>query len=1533
MKNKMLKRCLSFFLSMSMLVPLGGSIGSSLAYAAGSLKVYGLTCEYNQNPEVVDRETPLLAWKLSSTDRGVVQAKYRITASTSLEKLVSGNYDAWDSGEVQSDKTTAIKYLGKKDSGADYYWKVHVWDNKGNTAQSEPAKFGMGLLTSEDWDSASWISNTRSVNTQAEYTVSMKFNLKSNADGRPTAASIIFGAQDASNYYMWQITSADGATIKDYLMLKPHERKNGNWKTYPVIKIPTDIIPDAKKYDNWYTLKIEYNNGKTTTYIDNHKIDERTLESAFGNGRLGFRACNQSSTNEVALYDDITVQENGKTIYEENFSNSSLDSFDTILGTGAALVQSGYVKLEATSSEFIMLQKQNTNAFTLESDFKIENQSIGFVFSHSDNSNFKMWQINIEKMESSQKICLRPHVWINGGASAEDIDISSFIPWSEKNSKHHLKIVVRDNYIATYIDGKLVHSDTKYESKPLGNVGFRMTRTTGDNPIYEKAEIDNYEIFDQMGTELYFNDFSGTQSPFSDGTIVDGKLKLVGSAEGIMLKIDDSKYTFQYDFQLAQSATGVIFGGVDDQNFYMWQVKEGIGANANKMWLRPHIWKGGSPTNLADIDITATIPWDKRLDPHHMKIEVDNGTITTFIDDKQVDTRSELPFSQLGLLGIRASKGEDGRVEKAYYDNFVLTGSNSKNIFSEDFSNSSAFKFTDGQVVSGRLFVDKEVLFWQESEKTSLPYLRKEFAAQNKTITRAKVFSSALGVYEMYINGNRVGEDYLAPGWTDYDKRVAYQGYDVTNLLQSGKSNIFGVRLAPGWYNGRIGITSGASHYGNDVAFIAKMLIEYSDGTSEVVVTDSTWKYTTDTPLKSSDILDGEAYDARLQIGDSPTAWSTTAVDDESWSNTYIKPTTRNLIANVDPPVQVTDELAAKKIWKLGNGNFVVDFGQNFAGLVKMTVKGKVGDKVTIRHAEVLGTDGKSIDTVNLRTAKATDTYIIGSVNAETFMPSFTFHGFRFIEISGLTDLKLADVTGMAIGSNLERTNTFESSSPLVNQLYSNIVWGQKGNYLSIPTDCPQRDERRGWTGDAQVFVRTGSYNMDSMSFYTKFMTDMRDAQREDGAYPNVAPNEGFTEAGVPAWGIAGVVGVWTMYHQYGDTRIIEDNFKAMDAWIKYNVGASKNLLYSDTSYGDWLNINEETDKGLVATAFFAYSTQLVAEMAQVMADLTNDAAYKQAAEYHAKLFNDIKNAYAKKFITSDAKCGNDTQASYVLSLAFDLVPSGLEQKAADRLADNIIRKHNGHLTTGFVSVGRLAPMLTKYGYNDIAYKLLTNKTYPSWGYSIERGATTIWERWNSCKDDGTIDETLASMNSLNHYSLGSIGEWMFTDSLGIDWDEQTPGFKKFVLKPSPTLNSSINMTYAKGTYESVNGTIKSDWSYDSSNMLVYKASVPANTKATLYLPAKEGNIIFESGKSAETAQGVKYIGKQKDTVVYELSSGDYEFTQKSTVIPVTGVLLDKTKMTINNVKKTVQLKATIAPSNATNKNVTWSSSNKSVAT
>ena len=716
MKNTVLIKLVSVMLVLVFSL----SISTNMLYSndkKSKLRVYGLTCDYNINPEVVDSKAPLLSWKLESDGRGVVQTKYRIMDSTTLEKLQKGEYDAWDTGEVESDRTVAIEYRGERKAGKDYFWKVQVWDNKGNTAVSETAKFGIGLLEKGDWDGAQWITNLKSSEVKG-YTVSMKFNILSNSNGDASAASLIFGAQDSNNYYMYQITSWKTG---GELVLKPHEKRNGNWEVHSTVTIPSNVISKDKQFDNWHTLKLVYGNGEITTYINGSQIDKRKVKNEYSSGAIGFRGCVDTELNERALYDDIVVEENGRMVYQEKFSSSNLGSYDTITGSGQAEVKNGALNFSPASKEYIILQKTTSGA------------------------------------------------------------------------------------------------------------------------------------------------------------------------------VKNSKYSITYDFQMVQSASGFVFGALDKRNFYMWQIKEGFDENEGKVFLRPHIWKDGNPSSLGDIDITSAISWAKRYDKHTMKIDVDGGTITTYINGKKVDERTNMPYREAGFLGFRMDReARTDKAEQSYFDNVKMTDEKGKVLFSEDFSNANNCKFEGGKIENGRFYAEYnqgETYYWQFIEEGSLPYLRKDFSLKNKDIARAKIFSTALGIYDMYLNGKRVGKDYFAPGWTDYDKRVQYQGYDITDMLVKGSVNVIGVRLAPGWFSGRLGLLSPSQieNYGNYTAFIGKIIIEYTDGSKDVIVTDKTWKYTTKTPLRSSDMLDGENYDARLQIGKNPTAWATKDVDASSWDFVSVK--------------------------------------------------------------------------------------------------------------------------------------------------------------------------------------------------------------------------------------------------------------------------------------------------------------------------------------------------------------------------------------------------------------------------------------------------------------------------------------------------------------------------------------------------------------------------------------------------------------------------------------------------------------------
>jgi alpha-L-rhamnosidase len=740
-----------------------------------------------------------------------------------------------------------------------------------------------------------------------------------------------------------------------------------------------------------------------------------------------------------------------------------------------------------------------------------------------------------------------------------------------------------------------------------------------------------------------------------------------------------------------------------------------------------------------------------------------------------------------------------------------------------------------------------------------LPYLRKTFAV-DKTVTSARLYATALGIYELRLNGKRVGDYFLAPEWTDYNQRLRYQEYDVTPLLAAGQ-NVLGAQVANGWYSGHIG-NGGFQYWGKSPALFAQLELTYADGSTARIVTDATWKMGA-SPLLATDFMLGEEYDARQEVA----GWDRPGFNDSAWlpvQERAEKP--RALDGQVMEPVRQVAEVAAKSLTEPKPGKWTFDLGQNLVGVVRLKVSAPAGTRLTLRHAEMLNPDG-TLYTANLRGAPSIDTYVCKGGGVEVWQPKFTFHGFRYVELTGLAAKPpLAAVTGVVIASDLTPTGKFICSDPQVNQLQSNILWGQRGNYLSVPTDCPQRDERLGWMGDAQVFVRTAAYNADIAAFYTKWLVDVTDSQEADGRFADVSPFAGPSK-GTPAWGDAGVICPWTIYQTYGDLRLLERQYPSMVKWVEFTKSQSPNLIRSGNrgnDYGDWLSIGAITDKELIGTAYFAYSTRLVAKAAAALGKTADAAA-------HEALFQDIRKAFIAKYVSPDGRVKGDTQCALLMALKFDLLPDELRAKAADWLEADITAKGD-HLSTGFVGVSYLLPELTKAGKLDTAYRLLLQDSFPSWLFSVKMGATTIWERWDGWTPDKGFQDP--GMNSFNHYSLGSCGEWLYETVAGIGCDPATPGFKRIVIRPQP----GTKLTSAAAQYQSLHGLISSSWTTGNGRFSL-TVGIPANTSATVHVPARDAASVRESGKPVAQAEGVTFLRMEPGAAVFAVESGRYQFS------------------------------------------------------
>ncbi|MDD2304293.1 MAG: glycoside hydrolase family 78 protein [Prolixibacteraceae bacterium] len=743
-------------------------------------------------------------------------------------------------------------------------------------------------------------------------------------------------------------------------------------------------------------------------------------------------------------------------------------------------------------------------------------------------------------------------------------------------------------------------------------------------------------------------------------------------------------------------------------------------------------------------------------------------------------------------------------------------------------------------------------------------YFRKEFTTA-KTIKSARVYVTSHGLYQLFLNGKKVSTDLFTPGWTSYKNRIQYQTYDVTSMLQA--KNTVGAILGDGWFRGNIGWSSQNGYYGSKLALLAQFQINYTDGTSEVIGTDQSWKVSNG-PILFSDIYNGETYDARKEM----SGWSGAGFNDSGWEKATVADLSKKiLIAPQGVVVKAIEEIKPIKLITTPTGETVFDMGQNMVGWVRLNVQGKKGDQVTLKFAEVLTKEG-NFYTDNLRSAKCTDNFILNGSGIETFEPHFTFHGFRFVKIEGLSaQPSLDQITGVVIHSDMTPTGTFVCSDPMINQLQHNIQWGQKGNFLDVPTDCPQRDERLGWTGDAQVFSMTAAFNFNVAPFYTKWMRDVAADQLPNGRVPHVIPDVLKQEGGSTAWADVSVIVPWTTYLTYGDQRILEVQYPSMKAWVEYmkSRAGEKNLWIGDTHFGDWLAFASNrsdytgatTEKDLIATAYYSYSSGLLAKIAAIIGQ--NDDAKK-----YAKLSDEIKKAFQKEFVTPAGRLVSNTQTAYSLALAFDLLPEDLIPKAAKYLADDV--KKMGHLTTGFVGTPLLCKTLSAHGYDDLAFVLLNRKEYPSWLYPVTQGATTIWERWDGQKPDGSFQDV--GMNSFNHYAYGAIGEWLYRYVAGMDIDPENPGYKHILLAPHP----GGGLTNAGVEFNSVYGKIKSAWKLEGSDF-VYEVTVPANTTATVTLPAAKADQLTVNAKAITAS--IKESLKQTDKgISVNIGSGNYTF-------------------------------------------------------
>ncbi len=766
---------------------------------------------------------------------------------------------------------------------------------------------------------------------------------------------------------------------------------------------------------------------------------------------------------------------------------------------------------------------------------------------------------------------------------------------------------------------------------------------------------------------------------------------------------------------------------------------------------------------------------------------------------------------------------------------------------------------------------------------TPSPFLRKGFSLRGR-LAAARLYVSALGLYEFWLNGKRVGAEELAPGWTDYAKRVPYQVHDVTQALRAGE-NAMGAILGDGWYCGHV-CWKGRNIYGDRPWLLAQLEVVYADGSAERFTSDETWTGRFG-PILSNDLLMGEIYDARRELPGWCEAGAATE-GDAGWGTVLVRAESGPTPCfRLGPPVLAHETLKPVAEPKRFEGwpkpGWIFDFGQNLVGRARLRVRGAAGTVVRLRHAEVLQPDGR-LYTENLRSAAQTDSYTLrGAPEGETWEPRFTFHGFRYVELTGLDQADKTTCEAVVLHSDTPRTGDFACSDPLLNQLQRNIDWGQRGNFVEIPTDCPQRDERLGWTGDAQVFVRTAAWNRDVAAFFHKWARDLADTQKADGSVPPVAPDRGFAgDEGGPAWADAVVLCPWAIHERYGDAAILEREYDTMARFLGYLENGPKTRelvrVHPDAvewgGFGDWLALDGSgkteggTAKDLIGTAFFAHDAALMAKIAARLGK-TRDAVR------FAKLAERVKRAFQRRYVTPAGLVAGQTQTSYVLALHFDLLPENLRAKAAAELVRDI-RKRGDLLSTGFVGTSYLPFVLTETGHLDVAYRLLFQKKWPSWLYAVTQGATTIWERWDGWTAEKGFQDK--GMNSFNHYAYGAIGDWLTSVVAGVAPDPEGPGYKRILLRPRPP---SEGLDHASAWTDTRHGRAASAWRKAKGGVFVWDVEVPANTTATAWVPAPAGARVTESGDALEKAKGVKQLRREAEALVLALEAGRYRFEVK----------------------------------------------------
>jgi alpha-L-rhamnosidase len=960
------------------------------------------------------------------------------------------------------------------------------------------------------------------------------------------------------------------------------------------------------------------------------------------------------------------------------------------------------------------------------------------------------------------------------------------------------------------------------------------------------------KVWDGAGQESGWSDPASFETGLFDAADW-GDAEWIGGAAGSEVE-RWTDYTATYDFSVKNLVFGTLARAVDVNNGYMFQVKAADGG----VHFRPHTKVKGGYALIEDVTVPGMTAADLLQGDHTMSVTFDGPHIAVTLDGASIWDTTDATFTK-GFVGLRSSQATEG-TEDSVLHSLKVTAKNGDVLYDSGANFADGNPFTGGTLTADGVEAKGNLEAIYRSSDDDLPLLRTEFGTdQAKQVASARVYATSRGIYELELNGEEVGDQHLAPGVTDYGKRIQHQTYDVTDQVKAG-DNVLGAELADGWWGGKVGMW-GPGLYGDDLSLLARLHVVYTDGTDEWIDSGDDWSAHTG-PWTFTDNIDGESYDARRE----QDGWAEPGFDDSAWGPVSVDTDiTDRVVPQPDEPVRTTEELATKARTEPTPGTYVYDLGQNMVGVARMELTGTPGSTVTVRYGEVLNPDG-TLYTANLRAAKVTDHYTFGADGEVTYTPTFTQHGFRYVEITGATTAPATtDVTGVVWGSDLAATGTLDTSDAMLNQLTSNISWGQRGNFLSIPTDTPARDERLGWTGDINVFAPTASYLRDTRAFLTKWTADLRDSALANGNFPGIAPVPPGIDLGAGlGWSDSGITVPYAVYDATGDTQIVRENYDAMVKFMGFVTTGAGDDMIDDArgNWDDWLNLDDNTPTSVLGTAYFAEDARMLSEMA---AGLGNTAD----AEKYAALSEDVRKAFTAKLIAPDGTVTGGSQTAYAMALGMDLVrDDALREKVAAKFVAKLAKTDN-HLTTGFLGTPWLLPALTSIGRDDLAYTMLQQKDYPSWGYEIENGATTMWERWNSIMPDGSFGDV--GMNSFNHYAYGAVGDWMYRNIGGISPLEA--GYR--TIRIAPAVGGGL--THGAGSYDSVYGRIATDWSTQGDDLSL-TVDVPVGTTAQVVLPAANAATVTEGGHLLDGVDGVTDVATGDGTVTVTVGSGHYEF-------------------------------------------------------